>query len=262
MSLEGIRSAWIDGPSYGTNRRPESIEHAVAALGERYYNFASTAFIKLYHKRLETAFTFYVLDLETSKSFMLPEAPTVGRFRVFFKPEDIKKQKFMYEFELKENEEQYCFLPLIYGPASVVNEDKRIMIVGVPTPIVEYAVEEKGWSIDSVLGKLNKKIMMHRPFMPSIDLITITRSFVIAILTGECLHDPSKCMMCETKGKMKQCPCCLKVRYCSAACQKKHWVEGHKKECKLLRSFGAVISPTADIEWVQRLIGLHVEWKM
>uniref|UniRef100_A0A0G4G3J2 phytol kinase n=1 Tax=Chromera velia CCMP2878 TaxID=1169474 RepID=A0A0G4G3J2_9ALVE len=36
---------------------------------------------------------------------------------------------------------------------------------------------------------------------------------------------------------MKRCSRCELVRYCCAACQKDHWVRGHKKECGLLKAW-------------------------
>ncbi len=39
---------------------------------------------------------------------------------------------------------------------------------------------------------------------------------------------------CEGVLPFKQCGGCRAVRYCGADCQRAHWREGHRAECKLL----------------------------
>ena len=54
---------------------------------------------------------------------------------------------------------------------------------------------------------------------------------------------PPAPLLCSTCGtpettdrKLNRCSRCRTTRYCSTACQRKHWREGgHKKECKKLR---------------------------
>ena len=44
--------------------------------------------------------------------------------------------------------------------------------------------------------------------------------------------------ICEACGQENATKCCSRCReacYCSSACQKQHWKEGHKAECKKLR---------------------------
>ena len=52
------------------------------------------------------------------------------------------------------------------------------------------------------------------------------------------------CAGCEgapsAGAKLKACGRCLSVRYCSAECQAKHWLEGgHKDACPRLRDIRA-----------------------
>lgn len=50
-------------------------------------------------------------------------------------------------------------------------------------------------------------------------------------LSVQVLHPEGKhCIVCKQINDLKQCGTCHKVRYCSTACQKKHWPE-HKKHC-------------------------------
>lgn len=42
------------------------------------------------------------------------------------------------------------------------------------------------------------------------------------------------CAVCASIGK-KQCSGCKNVRYCSTACQSKHWRDGHKQKCQELK---------------------------
>ncbi|TFK62097.1 hypothetical protein BDN72DRAFT_405962 [Pluteus cervinus] len=41
----------------------------------------------------------------------------------------------------------------------------------------------------------------------------------------------SWCRQCRPQSKLKKCIRCLDIRYCSRKCQKKAWVNGHKKTC-------------------------------
>ncbi len=41
-------------------------------------------------------------------------------------------------------------------------------------------------------------------------------------------------MECEGVLPLKQCGGCRAVRYCGADCQRAHWREGHRAECKAL----------------------------
>ncbi len=44
---------------------------------------------------------------------------------------------------------------------------------------------------------------------------------------------------CEAALPLKQCAGCRAVRYCGADCQRAHWREGHRAECKVLAAAGA-----------------------
>ena len=45
--------------------------------------------------------------------------------------------------------------------------------------------------------------------------------------------DPSNkdCAYCETSGAKLTCGACKAAHYCSKACQKQHWKNGHKERC-------------------------------
>ena len=46
------------------------------------------------------------------------------------------------------------------------------------------------------------------------------------------VHFEDHCALCSTKeGKLKKCQGCKVFHYCGRECQKKHWKDGHKKEC-------------------------------
>lgn len=46
------------------------------------------------------------------------------------------------------------------------------------------------------------------------------------------LYDKVCAGCCSTLGCTKKCSRCKKVYYCNEACQKKHWKEAHKRDCK------------------------------
>lgn len=59
-------------------------------------------------------------------------------------------------------------------------------------------------------------------------------SFPLNIVTGSAV--PKKtftCALCggKTEDNSIQCPKCRAITYCSRDCQKRHWREGHSKEC-------------------------------
>ena len=45
--------------------------------------------------------------------------------------------------------------------------------------------------------------------------------------------DPSNkdCAYCETSGAKLTCGKCKAAHYCSQACQRQHWKNGHKEKC-------------------------------
>ena len=49
--------------------------------------------------------------------------------------------------------------------------------------------------------------------------------------------DPSNkdCAYCETSGAKLTCAKCKAAHYCSKACQKQHWKNGHREGVSLLR---------------------------
>lgn len=73
-----------------------------------------------------------------------------------------------------------------------------------------------------------------RPFAPHVTRIAISPLFAVSYLeTIGRDPDAHRCFVCRGKGKprIRACGGCKKVRYCSAACQKKHW-KIHKSQCK------------------------------
>jgi hypothetical protein len=66
-------------------------------------------------------------------------------------------------------------------------------------------------------------------------------------------HDPEQrgrvprvCEMCDATrsdsgGKPRKCEGCQAVRYCSTACQKRHWRRQHRDECSGMRSEAAAV---------------------
>ena len=43
----------------------------------------------------------------------------------------------------------------------------------------------------------------------------------------------SYCSCCGHKAKLPlKCSKCMSVHYCNVVCQRKHWKNGHKQECK------------------------------
>eukprot|EP00040_Diaphanoeca_grandis_P013821 m.69807 g.69807 ORF g.69807 m.69807 type:complete len:386 (-) comp24145_c0_seq1:240-1397(-) len=55
-----------------------------------------------------------------------------------------------------------------------------------------------------------------------------------------------KCGSCGVPDGKKRCGGCFSVFYCSAECQKKHWGDGHKKECKILKAKKAMLDSSAN----------------
>ncbi|CCM04095.1 uncharacterized protein FIBRA_06254 [Fibroporia radiculosa] len=78
------------------------------------------------------------------------------------------------------------------------------------------------------------KVNLWRPFAPYVTRIALSPLFAVSYLETVG-RDPSahKCFVCRGKGKPRLLACkgCMKVRYCSEACQKKHW-KAHKANCK------------------------------
>ncbi|KZT03168.1 uncharacterized protein LAESUDRAFT_744706 [Laetiporus sulphureus 93-53] len=79
-----------------------------------------------------------------------------------------------------------------------------------------------------------KRNKLWSPVAPYVTRVALSPLFVVSYL--ETIgRDPAahKCFVCRGKGKPKLLACtgCLKVRYCSRDCQKKHW-KVHKLQCK------------------------------
>ncbi|PCH40852.1 hypothetical protein WOLCODRAFT_117801 [Wolfiporia cocos MD-104 SS10] len=74
-----------------------------------------------------------------------------------------------------------------------------------------------------------------RPLAPYVTRIALSPLFAVSYLEAVG-RDPSlyRCYVCRGKGKPKIMTCsgCKKVRYCSEACQKRHWPV-HKAKCKM-----------------------------
>ncbi|TFK87139.1 hypothetical protein K466DRAFT_491419 [Polyporus arcularius HHB13444] len=87
----------------------------------------------------------------------------------------------------------------------------------------------RGKDVDGLL-----KVPEWRRYAPFVTRIALSPLFAVSYLETVG-RDPSahKCSVCRGKGKPKIMACskCQKVRYCSAACQKKDWPR-HKPTCK------------------------------
>ena len=42
-----------------------------------------------------------------------------------------------------------------------------------------------------------------------------------------------QCSYCQAPGAVLKCDACRQRRYCKRDCQKKHWKNGHREECRL-----------------------------
>ncbi|TFY57180.1 hypothetical protein EVG20_g8639, partial [Dentipellis fragilis] len=79
---------------------------------------------------------------------------------------------------------------------------------------------------------MNKEVPWKK-FAPYVTRLALSPLFAVSYLESVG-RDPAahKCSMCRVKGKPKlmACKACKKVRYCSAACQKKDW-KAHRPKC-------------------------------
>ncbi|KAI0630927.1 hypothetical protein C8Q77DRAFT_172371 [Trametes polyzona] len=87
----------------------------------------------------------------------------------------------------------------------------------------------RGWEVDAL-----RKVEQWRKYAPYVTRLAISPLFAVSYLETV-VRDPDahKCSVCRGRGKpkLKACTGCMKVRYCSQACQKKDWPR-HKTQCK------------------------------
>jgi hypothetical protein len=68
-----------------------------------------------------------------------------------------------------------------------------------------------------------------------VTLAQIHEKLVELTRTSEDAHahdDGVTCAYCCSAGATKKCTRCLKAKYCSKICQRQHWFDGHKHDCK------------------------------
>ncbi|KIY62156.1 hypothetical protein CYLTODRAFT_427112 [Cylindrobasidium torrendii FP15055 ss-10] len=70
----------------------------------------------------------------------------------------------------------------------------------------------------------------------------------------ECISQSRASLSPDT---VKYCSGCLLVAYCSAECQREHWIQKHRQECFSLANASAAKSPRSPLSYIDRCALLH-----
>jgi hypothetical protein len=111
--------------------------------------------------------------------------------------------------------------------------------------LLAFIQQHMGWPLQTIPSKIAKLLAKHNhPETSGVQTLDVRRDYAMMGSTftlGSLLMNARRdlCAACEAEPtaerKLKICGRCLKVSYCSAECQRAHWAEEHKVQCKMLQ---------------------------
>ncbi|KAK9916178.1 hypothetical protein WJX75_009745 [Coccomyxa subellipsoidea] len=94
-----------------------------------------------------------------------------------------------------------------------------------PVQSIPLAAQYNYWSCLGMVARLKEAIRLD-PALADTNLPAYTRQEIAEAM------DHVRCHNCqELSDKLLTCTGCLRAKYCSRGCQKKHWLNRHKREC-------------------------------
>ena len=121
--------------------------------------------------------------------------------------------------------------------------------------LLAFVQRRMGWPLETIPSKVAKLLAktLSGP-SGSLERRTVRRDYALMAstftLSGHLMN--ARRDVCEACGagetKLKMCGNCKKVCYCSAECQRAHWADEHKAQCKLIKDLQQA-SPSDGATW-------------